>query len=162
MSAKTDIVVGISEMHVTTDSSAVLVTYSLGSCIGLSLYDPRAQVGGLLHAMMPLSSADPSKAAARPAMYTDTGVTALLQALFDRGATRRTLIAKVAGGASNLDNSGLFRIGERNYMVLRKILWKNDILIAAEDVGGISARTLLLEMATGRTLVKSGTGTQEL
>lgn len=162
MGAKTDIVVGISEMHVTTDTSAVLVTYSLGSCIGLSLYDPSAEVGGLLHAMMPLSSADPGKASVKPAMYTDTGVTALLQALFDRGATRRTLVAKVAGGAASLDGPGLFRIGERNFMVLRKILWKNDILIAAEDVGGNSARTLVLEMTTGRTLVKSSAGIKEL
>ena len=162
MSARTDFVIGIAEMRVTTDSSAVLVTYALGPCIGLTLYDPQAGVGGLLHAMMPLSTADADKAAAKPAMYTDTGVTALLQALFDRGATRRNIIAKVAGGSASLDGAGVFRTGERNHMVLRKILWKNDILIAAEDVGGTQARTLILEMATGRTFVKSNSQVQEL
>lgn len=162
MSGTTDTVVGISEMHVTADPEAVLVTYSLGSCIGLTLYDPQANVGGLLHAMMPLSTADPGKAVVKPAMYTDTGVTALLQALFDRGATRRTVIAKVAGAAASVDGAGIFRIGERNHMILRKVLWKNDILIAAEDVGGSFARTLVLEMATGRTFVKTGRGTKEL
>jgi len=162
MTTVADIVVGISEMQVTSDRSAVLVTYSLGSCVGLTLYDPRAEVGGLLHAMMPLSTADPAKAAAKPAMYTDTGVTSLLQAMFDRGATRRHLVAKVAGAATSMDTGGLFRIGERNHMVLRRILWKNDILIAAEDVGGPFARTLALEMATGRTLVKLGAATKEL
>ncbi|PKQ30452.1 MAG: chemotaxis protein CheD [Actinobacteria bacterium HGW-Actinobacteria-10] len=162
MPNKADIVVGISDMHVTTNESDVLVTYSLGSCVGLALYDPRAGVGGLLHAMMPLSTADPMKAALKPAMYTDTGVTALLQMLFDRGATRRSIVAKVAGAGASMDGAGLFRIGERNHMVLRKILWKNDILIAAEDVGGSCARTLVLEMATGRTVVKSIRGTREL
>ncbi len=162
MSSKTDIIVGISELVVSADPAAILVTYSLGSCVGLTLYDPRAGVGGLLHAMMPLSSADPAKAANKPAMYTDTGVTALLQGLFDRGATRRNIVAKVAGGAASMDGAGLFRIGERNHMVLRKVLWKNDILIAAQDVGGTAARTLVLEMATGRTLVKSGNQTVEL
>ncbi|MHB9004110.1 MAG: chemotaxis protein CheD [Coriobacteriia bacterium] len=156
MSSTTERVIGISELHVTTDSDGVLITYSLGSCIGLTLFDPHARVGGLLHAMMPLSTADPGKAACKPAMYTDTGVTTLLQSMFDNGATRRTIVAKVAGAATNLDASGLFRIGERNHMVLRKVLWKNDILIAAEDIGGCAARTLVLEMATGRTLVKSG------
>lgn len=158
----TDIVVGISEMHVTRNPSSVLVAYSLGSCVGLSLYDTRSKVGGLLHAMMPLSTADPSKALAKPAMYTDTGVSALLQALFDMGATRRTLVAKVAGAATNMENGGLFRIGERNYMVLRKVLWKNDILIAAEDIGGTAARTMTLDMATGRTLVRTGQQVVEL
>jgi len=162
MADQRDIVIGISDMHCTTDQSVILVTYSLGSCIGLTLYDARAGVGGMLHAMMPLSTADPVKAASKPAMYTDTGVTFLLQAMFDRGATRRNLVAKVAGAASSMDGTGMFRIGERNFMVLRKILWKNDILIAGEDIGGNTARTLVLEMETGRTLVKSNGGAKEL
>jgi chemotaxis protein CheD len=160
--ASCDRIVGISEMLVSADPSEVLVTYSLGSCIGLTLYDPAACVGGMLHAMMPLSTADPVKAAANPAMYTDTGVSALLQALFNLGATRRTIQARVAGAASQMDNSGLFRIGERNHMVLRRVLWKNEILIAGENVGGTASRTLMLEMATGRTLLKSGGRTIEL
>jgi chemotaxis protein CheD len=155
-------IVGISEMIVTDDTADVLVTYSLGSCIGVALHDPVARVGGLLHAMMPLSAANPIKAAANPAMYTDTGVAGLLQAVFDLGATRRNLVARVAGAASQMDSTGLFRIGERNHMVLRKVLWKNDILIAAEVVGGTASRTMILEMATGRTLLKSGGTTFEL
>lgn len=162
MTRTLDRVVGISDMAVSTDPDEALVTYSLGSCVGLTLYDPKARVGGLLHSMMPLSTADRAKAADKPAMYTDTGVTRMLQQLFDHGATRRTLVAKVAGAATNMDGSGLFRIGERNYMVLRKVLWKNDILIAAEDVGGAASRTLVLEMATGRTIVKSGDAVREL
>ena len=155
-------VVGISGMRASADPTMTLVTYSLGSCIGLSLYDPVAGVGGLLHAMMPVSTADPVKAAENPAMYTDTGVSALLQAVFDLGATRRNVIAKVAGAASQMDSACMFRIGERNYMVLRKVLWKNDILIASEVIGGSSSRTMYLEMATGRTLVRSNGSVREL
>jgi chemotaxis protein CheD len=155
-------VVGISDLRATADPEETLVTYSLGSCIGLSLYDPVAGVGGLLHAMMPVSTADPVKAAGIPAMYTDTGATALLQAVFDLGATRRNIIAKVAGAASQMDSACMFRIGERNYMVLRKVLWKNEILIAAETVGGSASRTMYLEMASGRTLVRSNGSVREL
>lgn len=162
MSEGSEIVVGISDMSFTGDPTAVLVTYSLGSCIGVTLYDPQARVGGMLHAMMPLSKADPAKSATRPAMYADTGTTSLLQALFDRGATRRNLVAKVAGAAHNMDGGGLFRIGERNFMVVRKILWKNDILIAGEDIGGTAARTMALEMATGRTVIKANGKISEL
>jgi chemotaxis protein CheD len=147
--------VGISDMQVSDRSTDVLVTHSLGSCVGLTLYDPVAGVGGMIHCMLPLSKIDPAKAQANPAMFTDTGVVALLEAVYRLGAERRNLLAKVAGASSLLDEKGLFKIGERNYTVLRKILWKNEILIRAEDVGGQKARTLTLYMDTGRTVVKS-------
>jgi len=142
-------------MKVSDRPDDVLVTYSLGSCIGLALFDPVACVGGMIHCMLPLSRIDPTKARANPHMFTDTGVPALVQALFDRGAERKRLVAKAAGAASLLDEKGMFKIGERNYTVLRKVLWKNNILIANEDVGGTIARTMYLHMADGRTVIKS-------
>jgi len=157
-----DRVVGISEYVVSTDPEDVLVTYSLGSCVGLTLFDPVAGVAGLLHALMPASKANPEKAALTPAMYTDTGAQALIQRMFDLGATRPNLIAKVIGAASRIENETLFRIGERNYAVLRKVLWKNEILIAAEDVGGVASRTVYIEVGTGRTVVKSDSVAREL
>ncbi len=148
-------IVGIGEGKISKDPNDVLITHSLGSCIGLSLYDPGIRAGGLVHCMLPLSKMDPAKAKVRPFMFTDTGSTELLQALFDLGADRRRLIAKVAGGSSMLDENGFFKIGERNYAVLRKVLWKNEILIAAEDIGGTVARTMSLNLATGATTIKS-------
>lgn len=147
--------VGISDMYVTCDPEDVVITYSLGSCVGVTLYDPVAKVGGMVHCMLPLSKIDPDKAAQKPYMFTDTGVTALLQSVFNMGATRANLIVKVAGAASLLDEKGLFKIGERNYTVLRKVLWKNNLLIAAEDVQGTISRTLLLYMKDGRTTIRS-------
>ena len=147
--------VGISDMAASNGRDEILVTYSLGSCIGLTLFDPVAAVGGMIHCMLPLSKLDPTKAAASPCMFADTGVPALLQAVFDLGAERSRLIAKVAGAAVLLDDGGRFRIGERNYSVVRKVLDKNEIAIAAEDIGGTIPRTLHLHMQTGKTIVKS-------
>ena len=146
--------VGISDMKISENASDVLVTHSLGSCIGLSIYDPEIGVGGLVHCMMPVSKLDPVKAAANPLMFTDTGVTLLLQSLFDRGANRKRLIVTVAGAGSLLDDKGFFKIGEKNYAILRKMLWKNDILISEEDVGGNVVRTMYLYMNTGKTVIK--------
>ena len=146
--------VSVSEMQVSNTQTDVLVTYSLGSCAGLSLYDPVAEVGGLIHCMLPLSKIDREKAKNNPQMFVDTGVPALLQKMFNMGAQRKRIIAKVAGCAQLLDEKKLFRIGERNYTVLRKVLWKNDILIAAEDVGGSIPRTIFLYMDTGVTILK--------
>lgn len=150
------LVVGISDMKVTNDPNEVLITYSLSSCIGLSMYDEVAGVGGMVHTMLPLSKIDLKKAQENPYMFTDTGVTGLLQAMFNHGATRKNIIAKVAGGATLLDEKGLFRIGERNYTVMRKILWKNNILIKNEDVGGNTPRSLFLHMKDYKLIVKSG------
>jgi chemotaxis protein CheD len=149
------ITVGISEMAVSADPGETLITYSLGSCVGLSLWDAAAGVGGLIHSMLPLSKIDPAKAAANPCMFVDTGVPALLQALFDRGAQRRNLVAKVAGGSQILDEMGIFKIGERNCTVLKKLLWKNEVLVSGEDTGGSMPRTMSLCVRTGRTVLKS-------
>lgn len=155
-------VVGISEYRVCQQPDDIIVTYSLGSCIALVLHDPVAGVGGMLHAMMPTSKNNPEKAAESPGMYTDTGATGLLQAMFDCGATRTNLVAKVVGAATHVDNDQLFRIGERNYAVLRKVLWKNGLLIAAEDVGGNVSRTVYLDIGTGVTRVRSNGSINEL
>ena len=147
--------IGISEMAVTDGAEDILITYSLGSCLGISLYDPVVKVGGMIHCMLPLSKVDRDKARDKPAMFVDTGVPALLQQLFELGAKRNRLIVKVAGGARVFDTNDHFKIGERNYTILRKVLWKNSILIDGEEVGGTVARTMSLEMADGTTKIKS-------
>lgn len=154
--------VGISEMKTSTAPEDVIVTYSLGSCIGLALYDPEVHIGGLIHCMLPLSKIDAERAQQNPCMFTDVGVPRLIQALLDLGADKRRLVAKVAGAAALLDDSNTFRIGERNMVVLRKVLWKNNILIAAEDTGGTVARTVYLYMDNGATIIKSGGRQYEL
>jgi chemotaxis protein CheD len=122
--------------------------------VGLALFDPAAGIGGLIHSMLPTSKLDPAKAASNPFMFVDTGVPALLQAMFDLGARKGSLVAKVAGGSAILDEKGVFNIGERNCTVLRKLLWKNDVLISGEDTGGSVPRTMSLRMATGKTVLK--------
>lgn len=149
-------------MLVTREPEDILVTYSLGSCVGVAVYDPEVRVGGLIHCMLPLSRLDPERAKRNPEMFTDTGVPALLKAVLDLGASRKRLVVRVAGGAAPLSDNGVFKIGERNYTVLRKVLWKNDILIAGESVGGTVARTMTLYMDSGRTTVRTGGVEQEL
>ncbi len=156
------IVVGISDVQVSGDPQDVFITYSLGSCIGVTAYDPAARVGGMIHYMLPLSQIAPDKAAARPAMFADTGVPALLNALLALGAAKNRLVVKAVGGAQLMDQHKLFNIGERNFLILRKILWKNNMLIKASEVGGMMSRTLRLELDTGRVIVKSSQGEVEL
>ncbi len=149
------VTVDISDMKLSRSEDDILVTYSLGSCVGLTIFDKQAGVGGMIHCMLPLSKIDPEKAAVKPYMFVDTGVTILLTELFKLGAQRQNLVAKVAGAASPLGKEETFRIGQRNYTILRKLLWKNNVLIEAEDTGGSKARTMYLYMHDGLVTVKS-------
>ncbi len=154
----TNIVVDIADLAVSKDPGALLITYSLGSCIGVSIWDPVAKVAGLLHYMLPESSISPDKAKANPAMFCDTGVPKLFKAVYQLGATKRRLVVKVAGGSQLLDDKGTFNIGKRNYLALRKIFWKNGIMIDGEHIGGSISRTVRMEVTTGTVIIKTRGG----
>ena len=149
------LVVGVADMVVSNDPGAELVTYSLGSCLGITVYDPARNVGGLLHVMLPDSSIDAAKASTAPFMFVDTGVPRLFQAVYNLGAERRRLEIKVAGGAQLLDEKGVFNIGERNRQALSRMLALNGYAIHARDVGGLSSRTMRLDLTTGNTTIKT-------
>jgi chemotaxis protein CheD len=150
-----NLIVAMGGMQISNDPRATIVTYGLGSCIGLTVYDPSGRVGGLLHYMLPESSTNPEKARSNPFMFADTGIPLLFQEVYRLGGDKRRVQVKAAGGAQLLDDLGYFNIGQRNYMALRKILWANHVPIQAENVGGQVNRTVLLEMSSGRVWVKS-------
>jgi len=155
-------IVDISDLAVSSDPNCTLVTYSLGSCIGLAIWDPVAKVGGLLHYMLPESSVSPQKAQDKPCMFADTGIPLLFKSAYSLGAQKRRLVVKAAGGSQLMDTKGTFNIGKRNHLALRKLLWKNNVMIDTEDVGGFDGRTVRLEIATGRFFIKSKNREYEL
>lgn len=149
------VVVGVADMVVSNDPSADLVTYSLGSCLGITIYDSMKRIGGLLHVMLPDSTIDRAKAAAAPFMFVDTGVPQLFRAACNLRADRSRLVVKVAGGAQLLDPQGVFNIGERNMTSLSNLLARNSYTIQAKDIGGVASRTIRLNITTGVVSVKS-------
>lgn len=157
------LIVGVADMKVSRQTGDLLVTHALGSCLGIAAYDPLGNVGGLLHVMMPASSLNPGKAAGNPCMFVDTGLVALLRCMRREGAMRTGIVVKVAGGA-NVQGSerDRFAIGKRNYLALRKALWLAGLSIRTEDVGGRWARTMFLEVGSGRVWVTTVGGGMEL
>lgn len=148
-------IAGISEMIVSDNPGEILITYSLGSCLGVTIYDPVVKIGGIIHCMLPLSSVDKKKAEKAPAMFVDCGFPLLLETMFKMGVQKKNIILKAAGCAQMLDPQGRFKIGERNFAMLRKILWKNGILINGQQIGGCVSRTVALDMETGITTIRS-------
>jgi len=139
-----------------------LITHALGSCLGLTIYDPVVKVGGLLHAMLPLSKINKDKAKANPYMFVDTGVPVLFKTLYDLGAQKKRLIVKAAGCGNPLGKNEMFKIGERNHTLLKKLLWKNNVLLTAEDVGGTKSRTVRFDVSTGQVIISSAGEESEL
>jgi len=156
------VVVGMADCRVSSEPGQVLVTFALGSCIGLSVYDTRAAVGGLLHYMLPDSSIDPVRGKQNPFMFADTGIPLLIDKVCALGANKRQLVAHASGGACIMDPDNVFDIGKRNYLALRKLLWKAGVLLSCEAVGGSISRTVRLEIGTGRLWVQEGAGSREL
>ncbi|MBK7405973.1 MAG: chemotaxis protein CheD [Phycisphaerales bacterium] len=148
------ITVGVADLQVTNDPSATVVTHALGSCIGVTVFDPVSRVGGMLHFMLPSGRGNEAKAAANPAMFGDTGIPLLFRKCYELGAVKERLVVCAAGGAEVMNDNGQFKIGSRNRTVLRQLFWKNNILLAADETGGNISRTMLLCMADGRVTIR--------
>ncbi len=146
--------VQVSDARVSKDPSAVLVTYSLGSCIAVSLYDASSKIGGMIHYQLPDSSMDAERAKKDPFMFADTGLEILIAKLGEMGAAKKRLDVKIAGGAAMASGPKGFDIGKRNFLALRKILWQHGIFMSGQDIGGDAPRNMYLDIETGTVLVK--------
>jgi chemotaxis protein CheD len=149
------VLVGVGDANV-LQGNGMLVTHALGSCLGLTIYDPINRIGGMLHAMLPLASINPEKAAANPDMFVDTGAAAILGKIFAAGSRKADLQLRAAGCANPLAAGGEFRIGERNLEVLRKFLHVNGLRLSGMSCGGTTSRTLYFDVATGGVVMQSG------
>ncbi|RMF93062.1 MAG: chemotaxis protein CheD [Candidatus Schekmanbacteria bacterium] len=148
--------VGLADMKISSSKEDIIITHGLGSCLGITVYDPLAHIGGMLHVMLPFSNIDPERAKEKPFMFVDTGLPKLFISCYEMGASKDRLIVTVCGGANPLgmSNNKVFNIGERNFAILQKLLDKNNVSLAACDIGGTQSRTMTLEIATGRVSLK--------
>jgi len=156
------IVVNIADMRISSSPEELLITYSLGSCVALAVYDPQHKIGGLIHIMLPESHIERNATNTNPYKFVDLGVPALYKELFRLGCKRQHLITKVIGGSNVMDKNKYFNIGERNYTAVRKILWRNNMIIHKEDIGGTKSRTVRLYLDTGKVVVSNSYEEYEL
>ena len=146
------ITIGIADMKM-AQSSGMLITYALGSCIGICLYDQKIKLGALIHIMLPLNMEPGRKNTMK---YADTGIRETLKMMEAKGASRSRITAKIAGGAKMFEMKGgsLSNIGQRNIESVHNTLKREGIKLLQEDVGGTVARTLLFDVGTGLGCVR--------
>jgi chemotaxis protein CheD len=152
-------VVGISSLGVAR-GRGLLVTHALGSCVGVSVFDPAIRVGGLLHAMLPAEVR--GGATPREAMFVKTGLPLLLRECQAHGCDLRRVQISVAGGASMLRTGSLFQTGARNLAEVRRVLEEHGLRVCGHAVGGAESRTMVLDLETGQVTIITPAGEQQL
>ena len=145
--------IGIADMKMAR-GDGTLITYALGSCIGICLYDPVIKLGSLIHIMLPLNM---ETGRANTMKYADTGIRETIKQMEAKGASKARLTAKIAGGAKMFEITGgsFGNIGQRNIESVHMVLKREGIRLLKEYVGGSVARTLSFDVATGEALIRS-------
>lgn len=157
------LVVPLGELRVSAEPAEKLITYALGSCLGVAVYDPVARVGGLLHAMLPRSDIDPVKAQQQPTLFVESGIPALFRACYARGARKERLIVRIAGAAVVTGEGNChFEIGKRNLLMARQLFWHNSVFVRGQDVGGSESRTMSLHVGSGEVVIRKRGGSIQL
>lgn len=151
------IVVRISDMKI-TQGNKELITYALGSCVGVSFYDPFQQKGALLHVLLPERMDERDSNLMK---YADSGVHETIRQMRQHGFWMDRVVVKIAGGACMFHDTGksvLGKIGDRNVESVKRALAREGLRISAEDVGGTVARTMSLDVGTGEVKIQNATG----
>lgn len=147
------LIVGIADMKMAQKGER-LITYALGSCIGICLYDPQIKLAAMVHIMLPINMEAGRKNTFK---YADTGIRETLNQMVAKGAMKGRITAKIAGGAKMFEVNGgtLGSIGQRNSESVHQVLRRENIRLLWEDVGGKVARTMEFDSATGNGIIRS-------
>ncbi len=145
--------VSVADMRASNKPDAVLSTLGLGSCLGITCYEPVRKVGGLLHAMLP----DSHKHRATnpvPAMYLDVAMPVFIESALRLGADLRYLEFKVFGGAQILQANDYFSIGRQNIDMMKRLVERYQLNVKTWAVGGQANRSIDLYLSTGAVLLR--------
>lgn len=157
-----EIVVGIGDMKAVRGKWEI-ITYALGSCVGICLYDLNAGVGGMVHAMLP--TAIRNLDFTNPDKYVDSGIKHLCHDLCHRGATVQNLRAKIVGGARMFEfktTMGDTDIGSANVIQAKQTLAELGIKLKREVTGGTVARTIRFRTIDGSVLIHGADNTEQI
>lgn len=155
MNEMVEVRVGIADMKI-VDSPNKVLTIGLGSCIGISLYDKRKKIAGLVHIMLPDSTK--FKTITNEMKYADLAVPILLSKMKDLGCDKRNIEGKIVGGASMFqfaDSKTISDVGKRNIKAVKDVMKEEGITILASEVGGHQGRTMIVNAENGIVEIKS-------
>jgi putative nucleotidyltransferase with HDIG domain len=136
-------------------SQPLILQSFLGTCVGVALFDAEAQVGGLIHLLLP----EPVSRAGntQPEKYASTGFPLFLKAICIEGASKSRLKAFVAGGAlvDPLKDMDLhLDIGGRTVETVLQFLSEENIKVEKSETGGFFTCSMNLNMLNGQCRIE--------
>ena len=161
MIGTTRVRIDVGDLYASNKPEQTLLTYALGSCLGIAVHDPLVRAGGLAHIQLP-ASRDTKQCADGVWACADRALPELFQRVYALGATKGNLRIVIAGGASVADPTHFFQIGRKNYLAVKNLLWRNGYFVAAEAVGGTDWRTMRLDIGTGCVEIQTSRGREVL
>lgn len=135
------------QLFVTSEPSEI--TTVVGSCIAVCLWDNEKKIAGMNHYMLPLWNGDGLKTL----KYGNIAIVRLVDEMYNAGAKKKNLVAKVFGGAA-INLSQTFGVGERNIKVAYDVLADCGIPIVAKDVGSNRGRKIILSSIDGGVFIR--------
>jgi chemotaxis protein CheD len=127
------------------------LTTILGSCVAVTLYSTRQQIGMMSHVVLPQSKGTTDK----PAKFADTAIPYMLTTLKSQGVETKGLTAKIVGGACMFGSGAFTQVGENNIHAIIQALEDAGIPIVGRDVSGISGRRICFDLGNGSISVDS-------
>ena len=154
------ILLGLGEVAASSTAGDRLKAMALGSCVAVVIFDPAANVVGMLHIVLPESKIDILKSQKQPGFFADTGIRALIDTMLGKGSNlgqKRRWLVKIAGGAA-MQQVGGMDIGKRNVLSSKRLLWGHGLGPRAEDVGGHQSRTVSIDVGSSAVQIRGGGG----
>ena len=142
LDGKSEFFLGIGE--VAFAKKPCVIRTVLGSCIGVTIYDPKLRIGGMSHFL--LAKAPEGQISTR---YGDIALDALIDNFRRAGSHIHRLEACIAGGGLILDMNEVFFVGEKNIKVADEVLSRRGIRVLRREVGGERGRRMVLDSETG-------------
>lgn len=151
------ITVGVGDFGFSKNPDEQIITYALGSCVGITFYDYVLKTGALLHAMLPCCNDHKEKCLSNPYMFVDSGMEMVLKKMIESGSEKKNLIICACGGASPTakNKEDFFQIGMKNVAAVRKFMWQKSLILKSSDFGGYDSRTIIIELSNGRVTMKT-------
>jgi chemotaxis protein CheD len=146
-----DIKVKLAEMKFSNNTDDLIVAKGLGSCVAVAIYDLTTLLGGIIYIVMP--SSDVQSNNDHPLRFADTGVPLFLKEFMRNGGNFAASKIVLVGGAT-MDSNKMFNIGDQNVKAIKNALFKFNLKVSAEDVGGNNGRTISLSIRDGQILSK--------
>ena len=149
--------VGVGDLLVSAQPHEVLITYALGSCLGLVVCDPSVPCAGLLHAMLPSAKEARKEIPERDyPRYVDRGIPRLFKSLYALGGQKSRMKVYLAGCGRMMPELNHYDIGRRNYHEARRLLWQNNILVEADWCEHQRSTTVAVWVGEGEVRIRLG------